>query len=1020
MVGCHRCGGRSRAGARFCGACGAVLGSARVGVRKTVSVLFADAPVRAHQDVESGVRSAASFYRGLRLVLEEHGGTVERHVGDAVMAVFGVPSARDDDARRAAAAALAVREVVRSLPGAPEVSVGINTGEVVTGDGSAEQELAVGDPLVVAARLQQLAAPGEVLLGPSTVRLLGAGARYGHSRDVTLKGRVGELSVVPLLGLDATVEVGSRSAFVGRDPERRMLLAALDRSIVTDIVQLVTVLGEAGTGKSRLVREVLRERSDEVTVLRGTCRGYGDRSTWSALVEVLHEVTAVPADGSAAAVLTALENRRPELAGVLPVLASLLGDGDTPIGGAELSWAVARVLALVVGEGPLVVVLEDVHLADGPLLDLLPEVVRRLEGSPVVLVVTARPELLEQRADWGRGLRHVLGLTLRPLDVAASRQLADQLLPGDPEGVDALLGPADGNPLFLEQLAQARAEGAGVAAPSVTAVLAARVDRLPLVTRQVLERAAVIGPWGRPADLLPLCDAEQQIDVEAELLALARRDLLDVEDGRWSFGSELVREAAAAGLTRDDRAELHQVRGLVLATQGANAAAGFHFELASALLRGSDPGRSAALGKQAAARLAAAGLRALTGDLVAAADLLGRATALMPVDEPRRLNLLPELARARQLAGDLTGAGEVLEEAVRRADALGLAESSAHARIARLDLLRSTEPERAYIELPALLSEVLPVLEQVRDDRGLSLAWQLHASALQYRVRWGAMDNPLQKALHHAHRSGDRPLVERAESLQVDSMFHGPMHLDETRVRLESLLEQPGISPSHRAGVEARLAGTLALQGDPVAARAGMTQVRQVLRDLGRELSAVVTALMSGPVELLAGEPDKARDELHEACDALIGMGDKAFTATSAALLAEACWRCKDLVGAAAAVELSRSSAGIGDVITQVRWRSVQAKLYAAQGRAEEALRLSSEAVQLVATTDEVTSQGDVLADGAEVQELLGNLGAAQVLLREAVQRYERKGAPQAIRRLSGRLYVLPSPGRRVREPSPG
>jgi hypothetical protein len=922
------------------------------------------------------------------------------------MAVFGVPVARDDDARRAVAAALALREVVSSLPGVPQVSVGINTGEVLTGDGSGEQELAVGDPVVVAARLQQLAAPGEILIGTPTVRLLGAGARYGERRDVTLRGRVGELSVVPLLGLDGTVDVGTRSPFVGRDPERRMLLAVLDRTIATDLVQLVTVLGEAGTGKSRLLREVLRERSDRVTVLRGTCRGYGDRSAWSALVEVLHDVAGVPADGSADAVLAALETQRPELAGVLPVLASLLGDGDTPVAGAELSSAVARVLALEAESGPLVVVLEDVHLAEGPLLDLIPEVVRRLEGAPVVLAATARPELLEHRADWGQGLRHVLGLTLRPLDDAAARRLAEHLLPGDPKGVGALLGPADGNPLFLEQLAQAHAEGTGVAAPSVSAVLVARLDRLPIETRQVLERAAVIGSWGRIADLLPLCEGEEIIDVEAELLALARRDLLVLEEGRWSFGSELVREAASNGLARDDRAELHRVRGMVLAAQGANAAAGFHFEQASVLLRGSDPERSSALGKQAAARLASAGLRALTGDLVAAGHLLGRALRLMPPDDPRRLNLLPELARARQLAGDLTGAGQVLQEAVSRAEALGLVQTAAHARLARLDLLRSTEPGRAYIELPALLTAVLPVLETVRDDRGLSLAWQMHASALQYRVRWAAMEDPLQKALHHAQRSGDRLLVERAEGLLVGSMFHGPMHLGETRLRLESLLEEPGISPSHRASVEARLAGTLALQGDPVAARAGMVQVRRVFRDLGRELSAVATAFMSGPVELLAGEPDRAVEELREACDALTAMGDKAFTSTLAALLAEAYWRCHDLPGAAAAIELSRASAGVGDVITQVRWRSVQSKLLAVEGRAEEALKLSAEAVHLVATTDEVTSQGDVLSDASEVHELLGDTSAAQVLLRDAVQRYERKGAPQAIRRLSARLYV--------------
>jgi len=982
-----------------------VLGSARPGVRKTVTVLFADAQPGAVDDVESGVRVVAAFYDSLREVLEEYGGTVERHAGDAVMAVFGVPTARDDDARRAAAAALALPGAMWWLPEV-ELSVGINTGEVLTGDGSDGQELAVGDAVVVAARLQQLAEPGEVLLGPTTAGLLGSAARLGPPRDLHLRGRDGSISVRALLGLGVPVEASPRARFIGRETERRMLTAALHRTRSAGLAQLVSLIGEAGTGKSRLAREVLSELGESFTVVSGTCRAYGHRSTWSGLAEVLHDAAGVPLDAAAEVVLDALISARPQLGPARPVLASLLGDGDLPVGGSDLAWAVARVLHEVAVDGPVAVLLEDVHHAQAPLLDLLPDVVRRLEGSPVVLIATGRPELVEHGSDWGRGLRHVLGLTLRPLPEEQARELAQALLPGEPEAADDLLAAAGGNPLFLTQLAQARAEGTGDPAPSVSAVLVARFDRLPLETRQVLERAAVVGAWGRVADLRPLCEGEHEIDLEDELQALARRDLLEVQDGRWAFRSELVRHTAAAGLTRDERAAIHQAHGVVLAAQGANSAAGFHLEQASAWLRVSDPERSAILAKQAAARLAAAGLRALTGDLAAAADLLGRATALMAADEPRRLALLPDLSRALLLSGDLVAAGEVLEEAVSRADELGLEQAAAHARLARLDLLRSTEPERAYAELPALVADVLPALKESRDDRGLCLAYQLQASGLQYRVRWGAMEAPLAKALHHANRADDRRLVELVQSLQVGSMFHGPMHLDETRLHLESLLEQRDTSPSHRASVEARLAGTLALQGDPVAGRVGMAKVKRVFHDLGRELSALATAFMSGPVEMLAGAPERAASELRTACDGLMAMGDRAFTSTLAALLAEACWRCEDTEGAARAVELSQRTAAAGDVISQVRWRSVQAKLHALDGRAAEALHLCAEAVELVATTDELTSQGDVLADAAEVQELLGNAAAAQPLLRDAVQRYARKGASQAIRRLSGRLEV--------------
>jgi hypothetical protein len=250
--------------------------------------------------------------------------------------------------------------------------------------------------------------------------------------------------------------------------------------------------------------------------------------------------------------------------------------------------------------------------------------------------------------------------------------------------------------------------------------------------------------------------------------------------------------------------------------------------------------------------------------------------------------------------------------------------------------------------------------------------------------------------VHHGLRSGERRLVELAQSLQVGSMFHGPMPLSETRKRLEEMLAQPGGSPWQQASITGRLAGALALQGDTEAARELIFEVRKTFHDLGRELSAHATAFMSGPIEMLSGSPDRAAHELSAACEGLQAMGDRALASTIAALLAEARWRCEDQEGAAAAVEISRRLAGVGDVISQVRWRCVQAKLEAARRNGEEAQDLSSRAVQLVVSTDELTSQGDVLADAAEVQLLLGNKGAAEVLLRDALDRYERKEAPQA------------------------
>jgi hypothetical protein len=227
-------------------------------------------------------------------------------------------------------------------------------------------------------------------------------------------------------------------------------------------------------------------------------------------------------------------------------------------------------------------------------------------------------------------------------------------------------------------------------------------------------------------------------------------------------------------------------------------------------------------------------------------------------------------------------------------------------------------------------------------------------------------------------------------------MFHGPMPLSDTRRHLEDLLDQPGVSPWHHASISGRLAGTLALQGETEPARELIGQVRSTFQELGRDLSVLATAFMSGPIEMLAGSPGRAVTELAAAVEGLQAMGDRAFASTLAALLAEACWRCDDHTGAAEASAMSRELAGVGDVISQVRWRCVQAKLEALRRNDEVALELSSEAVNLVVSTDELASQGDVLADAAEVQLLLGNRAAAGVLLRDALARYERKQAPQA------------------------
>jgi class 3 adenylate cyclase len=585
-MGCHRCGNRAQPGSRFCGSCGTPLGNARAGMRKTVTVLFADLAPAPGGDVESAVRGMEAVHNALRSVLERFGGTVERSAGDAVMAVFGIPTASEDDVRRAAAAALAVVAMASDLPGGDAIRVGVNTGEVLAGEGRDDQELAVGDAVVVAARLQQEARAGEVLLGPDTVRLLGGGARLGARRSVTLRGRVGSLSVVPLKGLLEVCAAHPRGPFVGRDSERRMVAAALERTVSGSVAQLVSILGEAGAGKTRLLREVVLEQATELRVLIGTCRAWGGPSQWQPLAELLHGAVDLGPEADARQVLQALRSR-PELMPAMNVLESLLGGGEAPLSGDDLARALALVLAASATQTPLLVILEDAHLAEVALLDLIPDLIRRLEHLPVTVAVLARPELLDLRPGWGRGVRHALSMTLRPLTPELARQLAASLLDDDAAvgAAEAVVTAAGGNPLFLTHLAQDRAEGSERPLPTIAAVLTARLDRLPQDARHVLECASVVGTRGRRSDLVPLCEGEGTLDLDRELLVLARRELLEVEDGMWSFSSELLRDAAAAGLPEDERSALHRARGLLLAAYGDRAGASFHLDQAGVFVQ---------------------------------------------------------------------------------------------------------------------------------------------------------------------------------------------------------------------------------------------------------------------------------------------------------------------------------------------------------------------------------------------------------------------------------------------------
>ena len=668
MLTCLRCGQENAEGARFCGACGAKL-TAAAGreVRKTVTVLFADVTgstaLGEQLDPESLRRVMARYFDAARTCLERQGGTVEKFIGDAVMAVFGVPIVHEDDALRALRAAAELRDSLASLNDelehdygvSLELRTGVNTGEVVTGT---EERLATGDSVNVAARLEQAAQPGDILVGEPTVRLARDAVEVEPVEPLELKGKAELLPAYRLVRVVEGAPAFDRrldAPLVGRREELAQVRAAFEGTVSERRCHLVTVLGAPGIGKSRLAREVAAALGGEAAVFAGRCLPYGEGITYWPLREIFASADAEEE------------------------LEAALGQGAPE----EIFWEVRKALERRAREQPLALFVEDIHWAEPTLLDLIEHLTDWTRDAPLLLLCLARPELLDERPGWPGQC-----FSLDPLSEAESGELIEGLIPGSPLDEptrDRIRKAAEGNPLFVEQLLAVVAEGGALnrIPPTIQALLEARLDALPEAERDVLERAAVIGlefEWTALAEL----DREQRRPGGVLLAALVRKELIrphDAIEDTFQFRHALIRDAAYQSISKDLRADLHERFAGWFDGRGEefDEIVGYHFEQAyrSVVALGPEGDRSRALAGRAADRLAASGLRAnARGDTLAAADLLERATSLLPADDPGRLSLLPSLGRALREAGEMERADRVLSEAVERGRAVGARGSS--------------------------------------------------------------------------------------------------------------------------------------------------------------------------------------------------------------------------------------------------------------------------------------------------------------------------------------------------------
>jgi class 3 adenylate cyclase/tetratricopeptide (TPR) repeat protein len=920
-----------------------------------VTVLFCDVvgstALGESVDSEALQGLLARYFERMSGIVESHGGSVEKFIGDAVMAVFGVPVAHEDDALRACRAAVEMRDALPEL--GVEGRIGVNTGEVLTGT---EERLATGDAVNVAARLEQAALPGEVLIGDDTLVLVEAAVEIGEVRHLELKGKSEPVAGYPLVAAHEEVERSHASRFVGRERELEQLANAWDRALAGPRCELLTVVGDAGVGKSRLVGEAVAQI--EARVVRGRCLPYGEGITYWPVVEVVKQLAVLPSDPVAAAAIR-----------------SLLGESEVATSGDEIAWAVRKLLE---EQAPLVVVFDDIQWGDETFLDLVESTALLSAGAPLLLLCMARPELVERRPTWPTTLR------LEPLPPEQADALIGDAVSGDLR--ERIAHAAGGNPLFISEMLAMAGDDAGVdVPPTLKALLAARLDQLDEPERRVLERGSVEGEIFHRGGVQALVPEETQ--VTTRLAALVRRQLVRPDraqiagDDGYRFRHLLIRDAAYDALPKAVRADLHARFADWLDEHGdalveRDEIVGYHLEQAvryQAELGKPDP----ELADRAAARLDFAGHRAIDrNDSRAAAPLLARAAELV---RPHRLDLVLELEAALS-SFDRDTRSKTAEAAAERAEAEGDHSGATLGRGLAL-LLRSIagEPD-AIEEVIALCRAALPDEEERGDPRRLWLLWRLLGAAANFHQQHDDDVEASLQALRYERLagypgasadvewpliSGTRPVAEAMRLIDELAALRPPGSQDLARAVFLAML---GNLDEARSLAEARSSHLREVTGaTPRQALRGLVMIEAIGGDRERECRYRAAAL-----ELVADAPIPAAAEkgtlARELC--YLGRFDEA----------------ERLLEEARAVP----SPGSG---IRVMATAAEALLLAHRGEFEQAETLARTAAATAETrTDSVAWQAYTHEDLATVLERAGRTDEAREELERALAIWERKG----------------------------
>jgi predicted ATPase/class 3 adenylate cyclase len=1066
MKACPACEAPVPSDAEQCPECGADVGESQ---HRLVTVLFCDVVDSSGLEEQLGPEATRHYmdrYQRLaQQVLQGHGGSVGHRRGDGFMTVFGLPDLHDDDALRAVRAAAQFQQELAPLRAEVEeqfsfplkVRVGVNTGTALVGDGEALEERITGETANLAKRLEAAADPDSIFLGVETFKLVRDAVEV-EDREVEVKVR-GAMRSLPayrvlevLPGRPGRIRRQDRP-MIGRVIEQKLLELMFERTLAESRCHLITTLGPAGVGKSRLIEEFAKQLGSRATILRGHCLSYGDSVTFWPIIEIVHYAAGIePADSpeqvhERLAQLVADEHQADQItlhvAQLLGTSAEVELSGDTP-------WALRRLLEALARTGPLVVLIEDLQWAEPTLLEALEHIAEHAIDTPILLIGIGRPdELLLRYPHWPSGKLNVTSVQLSPLSDTEAEELIGHLVEGelDLAAQAQITRKAQGNPLILEELTDAlmgdgvlhREDGQwtlarnldDVSLPlSIHALLAGRLERLDDSEREVLERAAIVGEQFHLGDISVLVPGRSSEEISKLLEGLIRHELirrdfdaavpLPTESGPgYRFHHILIRNVAYEGMSERLRALLHE-RYADWLERGSGERIGLFDELiAYHLSKAVDylamiPAqgeRRRELARRAGMRFASAGRRAAArGDIRPTTSWLDRASQLLPPDDPARLEVLPDLAGALQAGGRLEAAMKVYDEMISAAQLVGAEDRLKHAALGKLHVTAFRDPDRFLREGPDEVQRAIHVFEREKDLLGLAKAYYFLAYAEWAMGKSTAAGRSAKRARAYARDANDKRWEAHILHLRCLVSYWGPAPLDEVvddAWTAHAIAGEAGMGGLEAAALTI-LARVAAMRDNIPEARRLRQEANAITHNLGELLTQATDSVSDGLIELLDENLAGAEQVLLKGHRALQGMGGAAPGASIAAMLARVYLEQRRYADAERMAMECKAKASERQFDMQIRWRAIWAVVRARRGEQAEAEPLAKEAVRLALQGDQLESRAEAHAGLAEVLRLAERREEAANELQKALDLYEQKGSQRLAKWVRRELAALP------------